>query len=197
LGVGEDNGSDDSRGWFSATLKKPDERRVAMHVLIAYGSKMGGTAEIAGMLADDLKSEGLTCDPQPADTVKSLDGYDAVIVGGALYANRWSGPSRRFVKQHTGELSTRPVFFFSSGPLDGGATERDIPPIRQVRRLMERVGAHEHVTFGGRLPADAKGFPARSMAKTMSGDWRDPDQIRAWAQRVATSLRTVDASHAS
>ena len=31
--------------------------------------------------------------------------------------------------------------------------------------MMEKVGAKGHVTFGGRLPADAKGFPASAMAK--------------------------------
>ena len=35
-----------------------------------------------------------------------------------------------------------------------------IPPVPQVQELLERIGARGHVTFGGRLPADAKGFPA-------------------------------------
>ena len=124
--------------------------------------------------------------------MRSLDGYDAVIVGGALYANRWSRPSRRFVKRHTAALRTRPVFFFSSGPLDSSAAEHDIPPTKQVTKLMERVGAREHVTFGGRLPADARGFPASAMAKKHSGDWRDPEQVRAWGHHVAESLGAAE-----
>ena len=39
-----------------------------------------------------------------------------------------------------------------------------------------------------RLEPDAKGFPASAMAKKVSGDWRDPDQVREFASRVARSL---------
>jgi menaquinone-dependent protoporphyrinogen oxidase len=93
-------------------------------------------------------------------------------------------------------LIARPVFFFSSGPLDGSATQNDIPPTAQVKKLMGRVGATEHATFGGRLPADAKGFPASAMAKHLSGDWRDPEQVRAWARRLAASLGAAKAADA-
>jgi menaquinone-dependent protoporphyrinogen oxidase len=48
------------------------------------------------------------------------------------------------------------------------------------------------VTFGGRLPADAKGFPASAMAKTHAGDWRDPERIRGWAAEVAMELVSLD-----
>ncbi|MEZ5143227.1 MAG: hypothetical protein R2726_12020 [Acidimicrobiales bacterium] len=44
------------------------------------------------------------------------------------------------------------------------------------------------MTFGGRLPADAKGFPASAMAKDHAGDWRDHDQVQAWAGDVAREL---------
>ena len=51
-------------------------------------------------------------------------------------------------------------------------------------------GARGHVTFGGRLRPDATGFPANAMARKLSGDWRDPDQIRGWAASVAAQPRT-------
>lgn len=51
-------------------------------------------------------------------------------------------------------------------PLDGSAAQCDIGPMSQVQKLIERVGARGHATFGGRLSPDATGFPARAMAKT-------------------------------
>jgi menaquinone-dependent protoporphyrinogen oxidase len=57
-----------------------------------------------------------------------------------------------------------------------------------VQALMERTGARGHVTFGGRLAPDAKGFPASAMAKKQSGDWRNADQVRQGTQIVATQL---------
>jgi hypothetical protein len=56
---------------------------------------------------------------------------------------------------------------------------------------MERVGALGHVTFGGRLTPDARGFPASAMAKKRSGDWRNPSRIRAWAADIACALPTA------
>jgi hypothetical protein len=56
---------------------------------------------------------------------------------------------------------------------------------------MERVGALGHATFGGRLAADARGFPASAMAKTRSGDWRNLSRIRAWATDIARVLPTA------
>jgi hypothetical protein len=57
-----------------------------------------------------------------------------------------------------------------------------------VAALMARVGARGHATFGGRLAADATGFPAAAMAKTHSGDWRGWDQITAWAREIGQDL---------
>jgi menaquinone-dependent protoporphyrinogen oxidase len=51
---------------------------------VTFGSKRGGTAELAERLAADLKARRLETDVIPAAFVGSLDGYDVVIVGGAL-----------------------------------------------------------------------------------------------------------------
>ncbi len=82
------------------------------------------------------------------------------------------------------------MWFFSSGPLDHSATESTIPPTPQVQKYMELVEADGHMTFGGKLDADVKGFPASAMARDRAGDYRDSDQIRQWADTVAAELTT-------
>lgn len=160
-----------------------------MRILVTYGSTRGGTEGLAQMVADGLRAEGFDVDLLPPRQVRRLDGYDAVIVGGALYAFRWHKESRRFVKRHAAEIRQRPAFFFSSGPLDDSATQRDIPPVKGVKALMDQVGVREHVTFGGRLLPDARGFPASAMAKKLAGDWRDAGHVRQWTQTIASQLR--------
>lgn len=159
-----------------------------MHVLVTVGSKRGGTEGIARMLAGALRHEGVEASVLPPDQVASLEGFDGVIVGGALYANRWHRDARRFVRRREADLRGLPVWFFSSGPIDDSAEQRIIPPTGQVTVLMERVGALGHVTFGGRLARDAKGFLARGMAKNFAGDFRDQDHIRSWAKELAQAL---------
>jgi menaquinone-dependent protoporphyrinogen oxidase len=152
---------------------------------------MGGTRGIAELVGDALTDAGFQVDVRPASEVSGLDPYDAVVIGGALYTGHWHRHTRRFVKRHTGALRERPVWVFSSGPLNGSAAE-EIPPVPQVQQLLDRIGARGHITFGGRLPADAKGFPASAMAKSHAGDWRHPERIRGWAAEVAMELLSLD-----
>jgi menaquinone-dependent protoporphyrinogen oxidase len=159
-----------------------------MRALVVYGSKLGGTAGLADMIGHGLQRHGMVADIRPAASVQSLDGYDAVVVGGALYAGRWHRDARRFVKRHGRDLRGVPVWLFSSGPLGDGGQKPDIPPVRGVAKLMHAIHARGHETFGGRLSPDAPGVMARAMAKTLAGDWRDPDQADRWSARIVTEL---------
>jgi menaquinone-dependent protoporphyrinogen oxidase len=133
----------------------------------------------------------MTADVAPARTIRSLEGYDAVIVGGALYATRWHRDARRFVRRHARQLAERPVWLFSSGPLDDSAARTEIEPVFGAQQAMRLSQARGHVTFGGRLSPDARGFPATAMAKKMSGDWRDPEHVTRWVSDVASQLGAV------
>ncbi len=163
-----------------------------MRILIAYGSKRGGTEGLAEVIAETLSYADHDVIVRDARKVEDIDPFDAVIVGGALYAFRWHRHARRFVQRHVEELRRVPVWFFSSGPLDDSATQGDIAPTPQVRRLMQGVHARGHSTFGGRLAPDAGGFIARKMVEGgHGGDFRDFDQARAFARDVARTLETV------
>jgi menaquinone-dependent protoporphyrinogen oxidase len=159
-----------------------------MRVLVAWGSKRGGTEGIARIIGEELEANGMDATVKPASEVRDVEGFDAAIVGGALYANRWHRDAHRFVARNIAGLRRIPVWLFSSGPLDDSADRSNIPPPTEVAVLMERIGARGHATFGGRLNADARGFPAAAMAKTRSGDWRNPDRVRGWAADLANVL---------
>jgi menaquinone-dependent protoporphyrinogen oxidase len=167
-----------------------------MKLLVTHGSKLGGTQGLAEMVGDALRRHGCEVDVIPARQVGSLDGYDAVIVGGALYAGRWYRDAARFVRRHRRELRHVPVWLFSSGPLDHSAETKIIKPVGQVKRYMVLVGAEGHETFGGRLAPDARGFMARTMAKKSAGDWRDDDHVVAWTNRIMHRLTRAERHHA-
>lgn len=152
-----------------------------MKVLVTYGTKRGGTAGLAEAVAEGLSETGHDVDVIPAQNIEGLGGWDAVVVGGALYAWFWQADARRFVKRHTQQLRELPVWFFSSGPLDESASEEEIPPTWSVKRLMTRVDARSHKTFGGRLEDE-------SVPNLPQGDWRDFDQARAWGELISEEL---------
>jgi menaquinone-dependent protoporphyrinogen oxidase len=163
-----------------------------MKVLIVWGSKMGGTEEIAAILGEELQLAGFEVTLAAAGLAPPPRDFEAVVIGGALYANRWHPEARRFVSRYRRELRQRPTWMFSSGPLDDSAHHREIPPPSQVAALMDRIGAIGHITFGGRLsPEHAKGGMAAAMARNHAGDWRDPAHIRAWAAELARLLPTA------
>lgn len=160
--------------------------------LVTYASKRGGTAGLAEAIAETLRARGLDVDCIPVEKVDDLARYDAFVIGSGLYMNRWLRAARRFVAAHADALRACPVWLFSSGPLDGSATQRTIPPTRSVANLATLVGARGHVTFGGRLTPDAKGLIAAAMAKKMAGDWRDWMQVRRWTSEIATALELAE-----
>ncbi|TDO69176.1 menaquinone-dependent protoporphyrinogen oxidase [Kribbella sp. VKM Ac-2571] len=161
-----------------------------MNVLVAYGSKNGSTAGIADMIVAALQAEGLVAQARPAADVRSVDEYDVVVLGGALYAGRWHRDARVFARRHIKALLGRPVWLFSSGPLDDSADIGEIPPVAQVAKVLERLGAVEHVTFGGRLTEDAGGFIAKSIVRNgKGGDFRNQERIADWVHTIAARLR--------
>ena len=159
-----------------------------MTILVCHASKRGGTKGIAETIADALRDAGHDVRVEAAGAVGGLEGARAVIVAGSLYAGRWHKDARRFVRKNKAQLSEVPVWLVASGPLDDTADAGTLPPVAHVREAAESVGARGTVTFGGRLEPDAQGFPASAMAKTQSGDWRNPARIRQWAGEVHAEL---------
>jgi menaquinone-dependent protoporphyrinogen oxidase len=147
-----------------------------MRILVTYGSKRGGTEGLADAVADGIRQAGHDVDIQPAQSLYGLEDWDAVVVGGALYAGFWQRHARRFLKKHREQLERMPVWFFSSGPLDDSASTSDIPAPPSVASWMKRLHVHGHKTFGGRLEDEKSPLPR--------GDWRDFEHATAWGYRV-------------
>jgi menaquinone-dependent protoporphyrinogen oxidase len=160
-----------------------------MRVLVTWGSRYGGTAGIARLVAAAL--EDAAVELRDARHLDDFAGFDAAIIGGALYGNHWHRDARRFVHRHLAELRRVPVWLFSSGPLGDSASRATVPAVPQVAVLMDRLGALGHATFGGRLTRDVTGWLAHAIARHHSGDWRNQAQIRAWAIDIAARLSTA------
>ena len=88
-----------------------------MRVLVTAATKYGATAEIAQAIGDALRDRGLEPTVLPPGQVEGIDGYDAVVLGSAVYAGHWLKPAQELVDRWAGALTGRPVWLFSSGPV--------------------------------------------------------------------------------
>ena len=71
-----------------------------MKALVVYGSKRGGTEGLAQMVGRALTEQGIDATVESAaGRAVDVGTYDVVVVGGALYANRWHKDARRFVRR--------------------------------------------------------------------------------------------------
>jgi menaquinone-dependent protoporphyrinogen oxidase len=165
-----------------------------MTVLVAYGTVGGSTAEIAEWVGEELRAAGLTADVRPAGEVTDVSGYEAVVLGAAVYAAGWHNDARRFAHRFAASLADRPVWLFSSGPLDTSAETTDLAPIPQAESAIRALRARGHMTFGGRLSADAHGWlgvvAKRMTSEGHGGDFRNPPRVRRWARGVAAEIGT-------
>lgn len=157
-------------------------------VLVAYASKMGSTAEIAESIAATLRTAGLEATAQSVRAITDLTAFDAVILGSALYAAHWQRDANRFVARHLAALQQRPVWLFSSGPLDRRLAAADLPIAPQAAEVTAGLTPRGHRTFGGRLDADAPGLDPQVLATHPMGDFRDWTVITDWATSIAVEL---------
>ena len=161
-----------------------------MRVLVTAATRYGATAEIAAAIAEVLGEHGLEATVLPPEQVEGVDGYDAVVVGSAVYAGHWLKPVRELVERHAGALAGRPVWLFSSGPV-GDPPKPEEDPV-DVADLLTATGAREHRVFAGKLVRKQLSFPERAIVSAL----RVPDGA-ASSFRVLDSLQGRAMRHSS
>ena len=163
-------------------------------VLVAYASQHGATREIAEAVARVLTRRGEGASVQPAGDVLSLEPYHAVILGSALYEGDWLLDATDFARRFVDQLEDLPVWLFSSG-VAGEAPVETMRDWKEHPKLLNTLITHIHprgtVLFGGRFDpkhlsvGDWWRYPSM---RGLKGDFRDWQQIEAWAESIADAL---------
>jgi menaquinone-dependent protoporphyrinogen oxidase len=160
-----------------------------MNALVASATQHGATREIADMIGATLATRGIETDIRDVEHVEDVAGYDAVVLGSAVYMGSWMKPARAFVERHAEELRARPTWLFSSGPI-GDPPKDGREPVR-VDDLVAATHARGHRLFGGRLERSRLGMFERAVAhvvRSPEGDFRDWGEIEDWAAGIADDL---------
>lgn len=165
-----------------------------MAVLVTAASRYGSTEEIAQAIGAALAERRVDVVVLPPNRVADIGGYDAVVLGSAVYTGHWLPAAVALVDRGAGDWAGRPVWLFSSGPVGDPARpltrKMDVDPV-ELPRVREVTGARDHRMFPGRL--DRRNLPlaqrlALSVVRGLEGDFRDWDAVRAWSAGIASAL---------
>jgi len=161
-------------------------------ILVAYGSFAGSTAETAVFIGKKLSEKGMTADVKPVEKIKTIEGYDAVIIGSAVEMGKLKGSVIRFTEKNKAALTKVPVAIF----VVCLTMQKDTPENRKtvsayldpIKAIVKPVGEG---LFPGRIRYKDIPFP-QSILTLMpafkkavpEGDWMNWGAVEAWVGEV-------------
>lgn len=160
-----------------------------MNVLVSAASKHGATTEIAEAIGATLSQHGHATSVVAPHEVMHADGFEAAVLGSAVYAGHWMREAKDLIERCQPALVAMPVWTFSSGPL-GDPPKPDEDPV-DVADVLSACNTDEHMLFAGKLDLEKLGFAERALTRALrapTGDFRDWDAIARWAEQIAREL---------
>ncbi len=160
-------------------------------ILVAYATKHGSTAEIAQAIRKELLAAGHIIDVMEMGTVASLEGYNAVIIGGPMYLGKMVGAGK-FVGRLADELKKLPVAAFIVGisPVSKDPTSMEYTE-KALHAALSPLQPVVEAMFAGRLDPAGLSWLENWMtkkAKSPVGDFRDWTAIAAWARELPAKM---------
>lgn len=164
-----------------------------MRILVTAASRHGATQEVADAIAERLRANGAEVVVAAPEDVENLDGFDAAVVGSAVYMRQWDQRALALLDRVGGQLKTMPVWGFSVG-MAGVPKRAPQDPRRIGPNDTERLFQH-HRAFAGRY--DPTILPLRErtiarMAGAVEGDFRDWEAIAGWADTISADLSAAN-----
>jgi menaquinone-dependent protoporphyrinogen oxidase len=162
-------------------------------MLIAYASRAGSTAEVAETIGNVLRESGLSVDVRSVKDVQSLTGYDALVLGSAIWAGKPLPEMQRFVDGQHDALARLPVAYFILcdalrvyTPANRQIALGYLSPLRAAKQPVS-VGMFAGRRDFSKVHPLLRWFLMR-VVRLAEGDWRDWEQIRAWAAALTPQL---------
>jgi menaquinone-dependent protoporphyrinogen oxidase len=171
---------------------------------VAYATRYGSTREVAEAVTRGLLQSGVDATAAPAHGVRSLRGYDAVVLGTPIYLGAMEGAAMAFLSRFEGELAALPCALFALGPITA-APGGDAGAAGQLQAILGRypwLTPVDAVVFGGRFaPARLRLLdrlltllPASPLHGLPASDNRDWQAIESWAVSLARRLGAREAA---
>jgi menaquinone-dependent protoporphyrinogen oxidase len=183
------------------------EKEQTMSILVGYVSKHGATQQIADHIAETLQAAGHEAVARPMKATGDIAGYDAFVLGSAVYFGSWVKEAVAFLRRNRATLSARPTWLFSCGPLGTRATDaqgrdlREVAEPKEIAEFKQAISPRDHRVFFGALDHTRFGFAERLVwalpagrALLIEGDFRDWQDIETWATGIGQALEPLPAT---
>ncbi len=159
-------------------------------ILVTYATMAGSTVEVAQAVADEIAKSSLQADVRPISEVKSLEGYDGVVVGGPMIMG-WHRAALGFLKRHRAALQRIPfaVFVTAMSLTKTGETNVDGLPIYVDDNLPKPPQTEGRLSFRERYarlsnyirPILGATRPARPASVGVFGGRLEYGRLKVWA----------------
>ena len=177
-------------------------------ILIVHSSFDGQTERIALRIAGVLRTLGHQVEASPAASHPSVDGFDAVIVGGAVRIGTYARVLRNWAREMAPVLRTRPNAFFSVCLSAAGSGANLEEAQRCVDKFLAETRWEPHDTrvFGGALPYSRYNMARRLVMRFIVGraggdtdtsrdyEYTDWDAVEDFARGFARRLALMKAA---
>ena len=125
--------------------------------------------------------------------VRTLDNYDAVVLGAAIYNAHWHPEAHDFLSRHQKALNQLPVAIFTLGPLSPSEAAKrnsrrqldvELAKYPWLKPVVVEIFAGKYDPSKPGLSFFERFIPAR--------DYRNWDAIRAWANELSEQLQHAE-----
>ncbi len=179
-----------------------------MNILVIYGSRWGGTAEVANKIGQTLTQGGCSVDVINAKKPpKKLEPYDLFVIGSGMRADKWTKETLFFIEKNEKLLQNKKTALFVSCQM----ADRVEPEIRERAKKQYLQDTAERYAlkpiaygfFGGFLDfsqshglivdvmvrVNRRSLRKNGLDTTKIHDTRDWNNIEAWAREIAIKSR--------
>jgi menaquinone-dependent protoporphyrinogen oxidase len=174
-----------------------------LKALVVYGTRWGGTVEVAQTIGKALTDEGNAVDVVDAKKAPAnIEGYDSVLIGSGLRADKWTKESVEFIEKNLETLKTKKLALYVSCSM---ADRKDEGYEVGKKRYLTDFAAHYNLApiavgyFGGLMDfsyshgllvdiivrVNRRNLRKNGLNTAAVHDTRDWAAIEAWGHEVA------------
>ena len=88
-------------------------KTVTKKALVVYATRAGSTGEVAQVISERLCAMGFDAEVQPVESVSSLSGFQAVVLGSAVRYGAWLPEMTKFIESQRSALAQLPAAVFT------------------------------------------------------------------------------------